>query len=154
MQVDEALWAFVDAFERAGVPYAVTGDLALHLFGYPHARPRLELAVGTDARGIAEVLGFTEVRSTGRVSLYARDSLTVAIIRAAIHNPLPAFVDGRIVSVLDPAHRLPLDEDDIALLDEATVTLTAADAGPWLDFMSRIAPAPRGNTNADEPFEL
>lgn len=154
VQFDEVLTAFVDAFEDAGVDYAITGDLALHLSGYLRARPRLDFVASPAARDVAPALGFRVVRVSEHVTVYARDEVMVAIIFGEVRNSLPAFIDGRMMAVLDPARRLPLTDEDVAALDHATTHLQPDLSGRWLSFMSRIAPAPRGNTDADEPFEL
>jgi hypothetical protein len=155
MRFNEALSAFVDAFEHSAINYAITGDLALHLSGYPRARPRLDFIAAPAARDVAPALGFHLIRASERIGAYARDEVRVAIIFSEVRGALPALIDGRIVSVLDPARRLALDEEDVAALEAATPPYLTPDAyGPWLTFMSNIAPAPRGNTDADAPFEL
>ena len=111
MLFHEALAAFVEAFKHSGTDYALTGDLALHVCGYPRARPRLEFVAAPSARDVASTLGFRLIRASERVAIYARDEIRVAIIFSDVRGALPGLIDGRVVLVLDPARRLALAEE-------------------------------------------
>jgi hypothetical protein len=158
MQFDGVLRDFVLFLDDRQIDYGITGDLALHLCGYPRARPRLEFAVAagaeTEVNAYALQRGFVLIQRARRVAVYGREHWRVAVTYTVIPATLPFLFEGKVMKIIDPARRLPFDEEEIAALDTSTMNLTHDEVSHWLIFMSDLAPAPRQNAANDRPFVL
>ncbi len=146
---------FAEFFEREGIDYAVTGDLALNAYGHARTRPRFDFIVDAAAREctceFAKVCGFQESQRSVNVSVCERASEKVAFIFGTVRPSFPGvYVAEKFIPIVDPTRRLPLTHEDIDALESATMKV---DFQAWMNFTGPMRPR-RGNTDTDKPFEL
>jgi hypothetical protein len=155
MRYEELLMTFADFFRREGIDYAVTGDLALNVYGHPRTRQRFDFIVDAGARerthAFMENRGFDESHRSTSVSVYQRTSQRVAFIFGTVRPSIPGlYLRETLIPLVDPTRRLPLTNEDIDALETATMEL---DFQAWMDFTGPMRPR-RGNTYSDKPFTL
>jgi hypothetical protein len=155
MRYEDVLMTFAGFFTREGIDYAVTGDLALNVYGHPRTRQRFDFIVDAVARErtheFMEARGFYESRRSDNVSVYQSTSHKVAFIFGAVRPSIPGlYVGETFLPIVDPTRRLPLTKEDVDALEAATMEV---DFQSWMDFTVAMRPR-RLNTYSDEPFEL
>jgi hypothetical protein len=155
MRYEELLLTFAEFFRREGIDYAVTGDLALNVYGHPRTRQRFDFIVDATSRGrtreFMEDRGFHESRRSTNVSVYQSTSQKVAFIFGTVRPSIPGlYLRETLIPLVDPTRRLPLTNEDIDALETATMEM---DSQAWMDFTGPMRPR-RGNTHSDAPFTL
>lgn len=167
MQFDEVLRTWKEFFEREGVRYGVTGDLALRVIGWQYVRPRIEFAVDRLGRDktltFAVAAGYRTAYESAACSVHRSDLRTFGVV-AILYAPelsliaaglqVPVCEDAK-VPVVDPRQRFALSETDVAALETATMTLDARAHGEWfLSMCGTAALARQPDSPWPEPFEL